>query len=521
MKLKFIALFTILLLQPAFSQVVGLDTFKFKTPSLLGVVQGITIREGSIGSGIYYIPGTVNEFYMVTDRGPNVEATNINGGNLTLYFPFQAYSPKVFRVKLESDSFRVISTLTIKRPGGSNVSGIPLPPGQGGTGEVAWSNLGGPVIPPDLWGIDSEGLAVAPNGDFWICDEYAPSVWRVNGTTGEVINRYWPFPPAANNISIDSVFNKRKPNRGFEGVAITPNGKIYTILQSPLSNPTLSTGDSTRIHRLLEIDPITNQTRMFAYLHQPAILPNIRERDWKLGELTAINNTDFLVIEQASRNGVFTNKVYRISITGATQITQALYNGKTLEALKDSAGLAQNGITPVQKTFYFDPLANGYNPTQDKPEGLAILNDSTFVITNDNDYSINSPNSDGVIVNINSVTTAYKYRVTGNLKITGFIQPLVGVNHINENASEFSLSQNYPNPFNPNTNIKFSVDKNTFVKLSVYDILGREISNLVNQDLNKGYYSIDFNASGLPSGVYFYKLSAGGVSFTKKMMIVK
>ena len=521
MKAKLFFLFFLILPQIILSQVVGVDSFKLKTPSLLGVVQGITIREGAMGSGIYYIPGTVNEFYMITDRGPNVEATNRNGGNLTLYFPIANYSPKIFRIKLEGDSLRVISSFTVKRPGGTNVSGVPLLPGQGGTGEVAWSDTSGTVIPPDFWGIDSEGILIGNNGEMWLCDEYGPSVWRINGSTGEVIKRYWPFSTDANNQQIDTVFRKRKPNRGFEGVAMTPNGKIYAIIQSPLSNPVLSTGDSSRVHRLLEIDPQTNQTRMFAYLHQPAISPNIRERDWKCGELVAINNTDFLVIEQASRNGTFTNKIYRISTAGATQITQELYGGKTLEALKDSAGLAQNGIVPVQKVFYFDPLANGYNPTQDKPEGLAILNDSTFVLTNDNDYSINSPNSNGIIENINSVTTAYRYRVTGNLKITGFIQPIVGITSISENASEFSLSQNYPNPFNPSTNIKFSVAKPSFVKLFVYDLLGREVRVLVDQDMGKGAYSIDFNASGLSSGIYFYKLITNGQSLTNKMVLIK
>ncbi len=504
-----------------YTQVVGVDTFKLVTPSILGTVQGITIREGAMGSGIYYIPGTTNEFFMITDRGPNVEATARNGGNLTLYFPIANYSPKIFRIKLEGDSLRVLSSFTIKRPGGTNVSGVPLPPGQGGTGEVAWSDTSGTVIPPDLWGVDTEGILIGNNGDMWMCDEYGPSVWRINGNTGEVIKRYWPFSTDGNNQQIDTVFKKRKPNRGFEGVAITPNGKIYAIIQSPLSNPVLSTGDSSRVHRLLEIDPQTNQTRMFAYLHQPAIPPNIRERDWKCGELVAINNTDFLVIEQAARNGTFSNKIYRISLTGATQITQELYNGKTLEALKDSVGLAQNNIIPVQKTFYFDALANGYNTTQEKPEGLAILNDSTFVMTNDNDYSINSPNIDGLIVNTNSVTTAYRFRVTGNLKIAGFVSPLTGLTPITTVADRFTLSQNYPNPFNPNTNIKFSLPKQTIVQLKVFDVLGREVASLVDEQLNIGEYSVDFNATGLSSGIYFYKLTAGEFVTSKKMMLIK
>ncbi len=87
--------------------------------------------------------------------------------------------------------------------------------------------------------------------------------------------------------------------------------------------------------------------------------------------------------------------------------------------------------------------------------------------------------------------------------------------------SEFSLEQNYPNPFNPETNIEFSIPKASFVTLSVYDILGREIEKLVNDNLSAGQYNVRFNASNYPSGVYFYKIEAPGFSKTNKMLIIK
>ncbi|MBN8570417.1 MAG: T9SS type A sorting domain-containing protein, partial [Ignavibacteria bacterium] len=77
---------------------------------------------------------------------------------------------------------------------------------------------------------------------------------------------------------------------------------------------------------------------------------------------------------------------------------------------------------------------------------------------------------------------------------------------------KFYLSQNYPNPFNPVTNIEFSLPKNSFVKLKVFDLLGREIANLVNEILSAGSYKYDFNASALPSGIYFYKLETENFS---------
>ena len=86
---------------------------------------------------------------------------------------------------------------------------------------------------------------------------------------------------------------------------------------------------------------------------------------------------------------------------------------------------------------------------------------------------------------------------------------------------EYSLSQNYPNPFNPSTTIKFSVPQQSNVVLKVYDILGSEVANLVNETLDAGNYTINFDASQFASGMYVYKLTAGSFTTTKKMMLLK
>jgi len=85
----------------------------------------------------------------------------------------------------------------------------------------------------------------------------------------------------------------------------------------------------------------------------------------------------------------------------------------------------------------------------------------------------------------------------------------------------FSLSQNYPNPFNPVTNISFDIPKSGFVKITVFDLLGREITNLINQQLQPGSYTVDWDASNYPSGVYFYKIEAGDFVDSKKMVLMK
>lgn len=86
---------------------------------------------------------------------------------------------------------------------------------------------------------------------------------------------------------------------------------------------------------------------------------------------------------------------------------------------------------------------------------------------------------------------------------------------------EYLLFQNYPNPFNPVTYIKFSVPKSGMVTLIVYDVNGKEISKLIDRNMNAGSYNFDFDASRLSSGVYFYRLSAGGFSEVKKMILLK
>jgi len=83
------------------------------------------------------------------------------------------------------------------------------------------------------------------------------------------------------------------------------------------------------------------------------------------------------------------------------------------------------------------------------------------------------------------------------------------------------LIQNYPNPFNPATTIKYSIPELSFVILKVYDVLGNEIAILVNEEKPIGNYEVEFDATTLPSGIYFYRLQAGSFVETKKMVLMK
>jgi hypothetical protein len=161
-------------------------------------------------------------------------------------------------------------------------------------------------------------------------------------------------------------------------------------------------------------------------------------------------------------------------------------------------------------------------------EGRSIHSDGTSVWVTGYTHSTNFP--------LQSLSGAYNQGTYGGIS-DAFILDLtavIGIKRIStEVPSSYKLYNNYPNPFNPSTNIKFDVTSNVKgktsnlpdgkagVKLIIYDVLGREVEILVNQQLEPGTYKVDWNASNYPSGVYFYRLTSGNFADTKKMVLVK
>ena len=119
-----------------------------------------------------------------------------------------------------------------------------------------------------------------------------------------------------------------------------------------------------------------------------------------------------------------------------------------------------------------------------------------------------------------SLTGGYSQTNRPNIRLA--LDIMSGITNQNTGIpNTYYLSQNYPNPFNPTTKIEYAVPKQGFVSLKIYDLLGREVANLVNGDMEAGYYLIDFNGSHLASGVYFYRLEAGAFVETKRMVLIK
>jgi hypothetical protein len=123
-----------------------------------------------------------------------------------------------------------------------------------------------------------------------------------------------------------------------------------------------------------------------------------------------------------------------------------------------------------------------------------------------------------------SVGTTYDYAlnavdISGNRLSLG--TESVTLSGSNAVTSEFALEQNYPNPFNPVTTIAFSLAEKSPVKLAVYDLTGREVASLVNEERNAGRYEVTFNAGALPTGMYFYRLQAGSFAAVRKLILMK
>lgn len=166
-------------------------------------------------------------------------------------------------------------------------------------------------------------------------------------------------------------------------------------------------------------------------------------------------------------------------------------------------------VTDPLDSSYFDVPVTIRRPL---PQGW----DSVSVMQNGDTVSSS-------VVNIDSVRYAMFDAVPdgGDLTILNKTGTDVGVRDDVRTPAKFALFQNYPNPFNPATEITYRLSEAGGVTLSVYDILGREVANLVNGAQNPGYHSVTFSASGLPSGVYFYRIESGHSSGSLRMLLLK
>jgi hypothetical protein len=115
-----------------------------------------------------------------------------------------------------------------------------------------------------------------------------------------------------------------------------------------------------------------------------------------------------------------------------------------------------------------------------------------------------------------------KWLVLWNLRVYGTTSVTsVDVEDKSSSPKKFALNQNYPNPFNPSTKISFDLEKSGYTNLTIYNVLGEKVATLLSQEMSVGHHEVNFNASGLSSGVYLYRLESGNSTAMKKMMLMQ
>ncbi|KZN47798.1 esterase-like activity of phytase family protein [Pseudoalteromonas luteoviolacea] len=401
-----------------------------------GTVEGsvFEIRNGGFGSDMVAHPQNKNQFYTLTDRGPN--ATFTGGYGKGKKFPIPDYTPRIGLFELHKNgTIKKLKEILLKRPDGTPISGLPNTSSMGGTGETPYTAEGLPVLEDqtqafdelnnpiklDDYGLDGEGLVALGDGSFWISDEYGPHLVHFDAK-GKEIERINAFKNDDRvSLHLPQEFSNRRANRGMEGLAITPDEKtLVGIMQSTMYNPDKAV-KSLDVTRIVTINLETQQISQYLYKQEQAQNSN--------SGIVALSNSEFLVIE---RDGAFyqqnpdaIKRIYKIDLSAATDLEQVnengdlsqdselglLISGKTIEqtVLETSWDtLTTHDIQPVSKTLILDLVQEIAYP-HDKLEGMWLIDHNRLAVINDDDFATWS--TDGVL--------EQKYLDTGRTQIDG------------------------------------------------------------------------------------------------------
>lgn len=355
----------------------------------------------SYGSGIAlrrkHADGTL-EFYCLTDRGPNGDGPLVPGPDGELMdsklFPAPDFTPSIGVLRVDAKGAALVSSQPIRMSQTLSASGLPLPPGT--LGNSAETPLHDSLRFDDsrpmfhAGGIDSEAITFdAAEGVLWVTDEYGPFLLKIDPATGLLQARYGP------GQGLPSILARRRANRGMEGMTLDPgSGHIHAFLQSPLSGGSKEVERYARFLRWVEFDPAAGATlRMLAYPLDPAAFAHGKTGHAKLGDLVALGDEKFVVIEQGEgADGRLFNHLVLVDLAGATDIGAAACNPDTDELEQSSiAGGPVNGaswadVIPMKKTLLLNLNALGW--TAEKAEGLALVDGHTLAMTNDSDFGM-------------------------------------------------------------------------------------------------------------------------------------
>jgi phytase-like protein len=348
---------------------------------------------GSIGSDLWHGPKDLpGEFWMITDRGPNGQV-KVNGENRRT-FPVPEFNPAILKVKVENGVISILQTIPILTRAGKPVTGLPNTEGRD---ETPYDYSAQKTLSFNANGLDTEGLVRTAPGDFWVAEEYGPSLLKID-RNGKVVKRYVPRGVRLEGAdyevvqALPEIFAKRKINRGFEGIAMSGDEKtIYLALQSPLWNPDKKTGDPSRQTRILAFD-VAGEKVVAEYVYR---LEASKEFDpahsapdeMKISAVSWVAPAILLVLERTD----WIAKVYKVHLGTAINILGSRWDdpaaSPSLEALNDS------GREPLAKALIAD--LGKLTGVPEKIEGLAVLDVTTIAVSNDNDFDMGEFNSRG------------------------------------------------------------------------------------------------------------------------------
>lgn len=370
----------------------------------LATMGGIDIQASAHGSGIAPVPGSGDEIYGLTDRGPNVEGRTPN----EIVFPVPEYHPHIAKLKLADGVATVERTVMLQGPDGHPLEGLLDPHAIPGETMV---DLNGSPLPPADYGIDPEGLVATLDGNFWVSDEYGPYIIHFD-SNGKELERLSPY-----DDTLPRELSLRAPNQGLEGLTITPDGNtLVAVMQSALQTPGLpGPAKSVPITRIVTIN-LVNRNIMHEYVYP---LANPQESKVGISEITALSATTFLVDERNSKNPPDGNaKIYVADIAAATDVgPNSTVPGATYDAaaggllinkmpIENLVGISTDaealarlkgaGITAATKTLQVDvsALLRTLSPKgdffgHDKIEGVATRDGGkTLLLSNDSDFGL-------------------------------------------------------------------------------------------------------------------------------------
>ncbi len=367
--------------------------------SVLATVNGVEVINGGFGSDAGVHPTRKGEFYVMTDRGPNTDF--LKGKK----FLTPDFSPVILHFRISSSgNIEVLNSIQLKNPKGEPITGLPNPVEQGENVEIAYDRSG-KIIGTDQYGLDSEGFAAAPDGTFWVSDEYGPHIVHFSAD-GVELERISPFGSESQGRKLPAVFAKKRPNRGMEGLCMAADGKtLVGIMQSTMLVPDKKSVVNRTLTRILTFDTITGKTKQYLYQQEGG------KSDVNSG-ITTVSSTEFLVIERdsefGSKGGL--KKIYRINTENATDVSGTdfnaengfLVNGKALEQ-NTWEELEIAGIKPVSKRLAVD-LVEKMGYPHDKLEGLVYLGNNRIAVFNDDDFGVVDDANGNPVPKMNPVT---------------------------------------------------------------------------------------------------------------------